>query len=336
MAEEVAAGGVPAFSLGMSDDAKLWHLARGVSNLARVIDEHSIDLVHSCLYRANAMAGIAARMSRCRPKVVSAQHSLTPADSSVAAALAVRWTRRLSGCVIAVSEAVRQQLVLNDGVPEERVVMIENGIDTARFSNLDNRRCRKLLGLPNGGIVVLGVGRLAPVKAFHDLIESVGNLRDSGVDVLLVLAGDGPERPRLEEMAQALCLEERVFFLGVRRDMETVFGAADIFVLCSLREAAPAALLEAMASGLAVVATRVGGVPHIVADGVTALLIDPAQPQQLTGQLHRLVGDSELRDQIGSQAKAAVQRRFDIEQMVDRHERLYRAVLAGRELHGAP
>lgn len=330
MAEDLARARIPVQSLGMSDRPRLGELVAGATKLGRTIDRQGIDLIHSCLYRANVVAGVSARLARRRPVVVSAQHSLTAPGNSRLAALAARWTRRLSDRVIAVSRAVEEDLVGRDRVPPERVVLIENGIDADRFRAARAGSDRRRLGLDPAAVVVGAAGRLTRVKGFHLLLESLAVLRQRDLCVELVVAGEGPARDRLEQQARELGLQRSVRFLGVCHEMSAVYGLFDVFALPSLREASPNALLEAMASGCAVVASRVGGVPDMIEHERSGLLVEPGSVAGLAAALARVAADDGLRHRLSEGAERRVRQRFDIGRTVEKHRDLYRSLLADR------
>src|SRR5262249_54017309 len=159
------------------------------------IDEYQIDLVQSFLYRANTLAGMAARLARRTPIVVAGQRSLYPLGGR-RAALAARWTRGLAHQVVAVSAAVRTQLVEVEGVAPGRIVVIENGVDTTRYTVATTCN-REAFGLRPNALAIGGVGRLSEEKGFDHLLEGVALARQSGLPITVLLAGDGPARSRL-------------------------------------------------------------------------------------------------------------------------------------------
>ena len=186
-----------------------------------------------------------------------------------------------------VGQAVRQAVIRNEGIPPGRVEVVGNGIDVDAFTADPRARTdvRRKLGLADEEPVAVQVARLDPIKdhvtALHALglaARRVGNLR-------LVVVGDGTLAGPLRRLADGLGLGAHVRFLGLRTDVSRLLSAADVFLLSSLSEAAPVSVMEAMASGLAVVATRVGGVGELVADGETGLLSPPGHPGPLAGNL---------------------------------------------------
>ena len=327
VAAQIAATGVPVQSLEMGEHPKALELVRGAFRLARVLDRHDIDVVHSSLYRANVLSRFAARLARRRPAVVSAQHSLTPFGSRWSRT-AARVTGGLADRVVVVSAAVRDETISRDRVPADRIVLIENGVDTRRFAPGDRPAARRALGVPDDAFAVAAVGRLSPEKALADLLDAMGRLVSKGIDAAVLLAGDGPLREVLEARATALGLRKRVRFLGMVPDPVPVLQAADVFAMPSREEASPMALLEAMACARPVVVTAVGGIPEIVVDERSGLLVPPGRSESLAAALTRLADDTELRARLGTAARTRILERFDLDRMVGEHAALYRTLTA--------
>jgi glycosyltransferase involved in cell wall biosynthesis len=326
IAAEISAAGTPVLTLSMSKRPRMREMIAGVFKLARYLDQFDIDLVQSLLYRANTLAGLAARFARRRPVVVAGQRSLYPLGGW-RATFAARCTRPLFDRIVAVSAAVCRQLVQSERVAPDRIVIIENGVDTARYAVTRSEGARAQLGFGPGTILVGGVGRLSPEKGFGHLVDSLALARGRGIPMSLALAGDGPERGNLERQAQALGLDGHARFLGVRHDLRPLYAAIDVFALPSLEEGSPNALLEAMGSGRAVVASRVGGVPEIIEEGRSGLLVEAGSTASFADALTRLATDPALRQQLGREAARRVRDRFDISQAVKKHAALYLELL---------
>jgi glycosyltransferase involved in cell wall biosynthesis len=299
------------------------------ARFSRLLDDLRVDLVHSFLYRANVLARLGARFARHRPIVLSGHHSLSPLLDP-RGPLAARWTRHLSDVAVVVSRAVREEVMRSERVRPDRIVVLENGVDTQHFDIMDRDTARAQLGLDAQAIIVGAVGRLSEEKGYHHLLDSVARARQRGVNLDLVLAGEGPERGRLEKQAQALGLDGHVKFLGVLRDVRPVYAAIDIFALTSREEASPTVLLEAMACGRAAVATRVGGVLEMVEHERTGLLVEPGEPSRFADALVRLAQDSVLRSELSDAARLRVREQFDISRMIHKHGELYSDLLSQR------
>lgn len=198
------------------------------------------------------------------------------------------------------------------GVPPGRCLLLENAIDTAQYARRVGRaEAKGRLGIPPGRLVVGAVGRLSAEKGFDLLIRVAGDLLAAGRDLTLLIAGEGDERSRLEAQIAALGLADRVRLLGFQSDVIPLFEAMDAFALSSLREGLPNVVLEAMALGVPVVATRVAGVPRLIRDGEDGLLVEPGSAGELSRALGRLLDDAGLRLRLGDAGRVAVESGHD-------------------------
>lgn len=253
------------------------------------------------------------------------------------------WLRRtirpLVHRYVAVSRDLADWLEATVGVAPERICQIYNGIDLGRFS--PRAGVRPALApagfLPDDALLVGTVGRLAGVKDQRTLLDAFARVLRESPDLAprlrLAVVGDGDLRAALERRARDLGIADRVWFAGDRDDVPDLLRMMDLFVLPSLGEGISNTLLEAMASGLAVVATRVGGNPELVSEGQTGLLVPAGEPQALSRAMGRLLEDGALRVRFGESARLQVQRRFDWDRCTEAYLSLYDALL-GRA--GAP
>lgn len=232
--------------------------------------------------------------------------------------------------VVCVSEDLRQRS-LECGVRPDRCLVIENGIDTEQHRRrFDLASAKRRLGLSPGRAVVGAVGRLSAEKGFDLLIRAFADLVRSKDDVQLLLVGDGSERPRLEALITELGLGDRVRLLGFRADTLDVFESMDVYALSSRSEGLPNVLLEAMAVGVPVVATRVGGVPRLVKDEVNGLLIEPGSVGGLASALARVLTDTELRGRLGRAGREVVESDYDFKHRIQKFRELYDDLLGRR------
>jgi glycosyltransferase involved in cell wall biosynthesis len=239
-----------------------------------------------------------------------------------------KWCLPRYESVICVSEDLREQC-LACGVRPDRSVLIENGIDRQEYTR---RRpievAKQRLGLLPGQFVIGAVGRLSAEKGFDVLIRAIHQLPRAGIDVVLLLAGEGDDRPRLEGLVRDLGLAERVHLLGYQPDTVALYEAMDCFVLSSLREGLPNVLLEAMALDVPAVATRVAGVPRLVLDGLNGILVAPGSCEELTRALTRLAGDSALRARLAHAGRKTVEAHYSFAVRMQKIKALYDALLS--------
>jgi glycosyltransferase involved in cell wall biosynthesis len=220
---------------------------------------------------------------------------------------------------------VRDFCVSHIGLPPEKLGVIYNGVQVPETS-ASPREARAKLGLPLDGQVIGTVSRLYLVKGIDFLIRALAQMDDAA----LAIVGDGPERAALETLADTLGVAGRIHWTGHRRDVPTLLPAFDLYVQPSLHEGMSNTILEAMAAGLPVVATAVGGTPEVVDDGVTGLLVPPRDPDALAGVIVRLLRDLDLRRKMGRAGQERVRRHFSLEQMVRQTQALYERLLKTR------
>ena len=242
-----------------------------------------------------------------------------------------RWLAGHTTVLVAVSPQVRDDLVSLGVAPAEKFAVVRLGIelDERVGGNHDGRaETRRYLGIPPDHFAVGWVGRMTAVKRTDDVLDSFKRLRDGGVPATLCLVGDGPDRPGLERRAHELGIMRDTLFLGYQEDVGALYAAFDALVLPSGNEGTPVSVIEALAAGTPVVATRVGGVPDVVRDGEDGFLVEPGAVGDVADRLADLARDPELRERLGAAGRARVLPRYAVERLVDDIDRLYRALLA--------
>lgn len=227
---------------------------------------------------------------------------------------------------VTVSLDLRQWLLTTIHLPAAKLVTIHNGVDVSRFARGDREAARRALRLPGHAVVVGAVGRLDAVKDHGGLLQAFSILRTDQPAAELVIVGDGPRRAHLERQVQELGLTGHVHLLGMRQDVPVLLRGFDAFVLPSLAEGISNTVLEAMATGLPVVATRVGGNPELLEHGVTGALVAPGNPLVLAAALRCYVEDSALREAHGDAGRRRVLQHFTLERMAQAYRELYLSV----------
>jgi glycosyltransferase involved in cell wall biosynthesis len=305
---------------------KLWAgLTRESFAVARALRSSSVDLLHVQVVSSDE-AVLAARLARI-PHIVGTLH-IDSSQSQTRHWLPEFVTTRCLHRAIAVSESTKADWARRTRLSQRKTVVIPNGIDPQRFCRrLGKIEARQMLGLPIEAPVIAAVGRLSVQKGFAYLLDAVARLTPIHPKLTVALAGDGPARAELREQAARSGLADRVRFLGFQADVQPVLDAADVFALPSLWEAMPYALLEAMAAGLPVVASSVAGVPEVVVQDETGLLIPPRKSAALAAALDRLLASPALRDRMGQAARERVVERFNEQNMISQTFELYRELL---------
>jgi glycosyltransferase involved in cell wall biosynthesis len=234
------------------------------------------------------------------------------------------WLRRhLRNAVIdryiAVSEATKECLIREVSVPAAKVRVVQNGIRVTAFGKAGDPALRHSLVEGSGLPVIFTPARLHLQKGHRYLLEAAALVPEA----LFVFAGDGEERKRLEEQTRALGIQQRVRFLGNRSDVPELLACCDLFVLPSLNEGLPLALLEAMAAGKPVIATAIGGTKEVVTNGSTGLLVPPANSRDLAVAIRLLLSDRALADRMGAAGRQHVSAHFSSDAMVEQTIRVY-------------
>jgi glycosyltransferase involved in cell wall biosynthesis len=246
-----------------------------------------------------------------------------------------RWCLPRYERVLCVSDDLHAHC-LDAGVASQNCELLENGIDLEEFTRRRTRAAaRRELGWRTDGWLIGAVGRLSPEKGFEVLIESVALLRERGIDVELVIVGEGKQKAELEALIGRLSLTECVRLLGYHPDVRLIYEALDIFALSSLREGLPNVLLEALALETPVVATRVAGVPRLIADGDTGLLVEPGHAPALADALARLLADVPLRERCRNAGRRLVEEKFNFAARVERLAAIYDSLLGRRTVRAA-
>lgn len=286
--EDMAARGVPAFALGCTSRTSY---PRAVARLARRIREERFDIVQTHLFEASFVGLVASRLARVPLAIVNDHHS---AEVLLHGRRAVIWvdrliTKHLAHRVLAPSAYMRDILVREEGVTAEHIAVIPYGLDLDRLRPAAGARERVRAELGVSGIVFGAVGRLSWVKNYPLLMSAFSELARQRRDVTLVIAGDGPDRSRLEAEANDLALNGRVRFVGHRRDVVDFLSAIDVLVHASRVECSVQVVPEAYAVGTPVVSTRVGGATEIIESGVNGYLVPPNDAAALRSALEQML-----------------------------------------------
>jgi sugar transferase (PEP-CTERM/EpsH1 system associated) len=320
VADEIRSLGIPVTDLGMT--AK-WRLDAFV-RLYRLLHRQRPTILHTWMFHANVPGRVLGRLAGV-PIVISSERTMGQ-EGGVR-----RWLNRITGPlpdrVACVSESVAEFAAQTIGIPPAKLAVIPNGIPLEDFQPGDRSSARVDLGIPLRVIVAGTVGRLQPVKGTSYLLEAWSRLASDYPDAILLLVGGGPQQAALEKKGRRLGISERVRFLGNRADVPDLLRGMDVFVLPSLWEGMPNAALEAMAVGLPVVATAVGGTSEVVVDGVTGLLVPPSDPDALAQSIARLLCDPDLRYKMGQAGRERVVNHFSVERTVEQTARLYEQLL---------
>jgi glycosyltransferase involved in cell wall biosynthesis len=279
---------------------------------ARWCRRHRIAVLHTCDLPANVFALPAGALAGV-PLRIGSRRGIAAPDGNTRMLRLQAAAYRLAHGIVANSHAAAEA-VARDGVPWTRIRIVPNGIDIGVYA-------RAPLATPRR--VVTTVANLRPIKGHDTLLQAAAAVVSARPDVVFQFAGDGPRRSALEARARSLGIERQVRFLGQCSDVAGLLRSSDLFVLPSLMEAFPNALMEAMATGLPVVATKVGGIPELVEHDRNGLLVPPGRPDELAAAILALLENPARADQLASAARRTVEQRYSFDQMVQAIESIY-------------
>jgi glycosyltransferase involved in cell wall biosynthesis len=309
LADEVERHGVKVWCLDAFPSLR--HPA-ALYRLYRIIRAFRPDIVHTHLQAPNLYGRLMAIAARV-PIVMATEHNVY-ASKARRHVWMERVLARRTAALVAVSPQVRLFLAAQLDLRPSAIHLVRNGIAMPDASPEGVAALRRRLALPQDELVLGTIASLTLKKGHTFLFQAVAALRDRGLRCSLVLAGDGPERSSLQALAVALDIADRVHVLGDHAQVADVLALIDVFVLPSITEGLPLALLEAMAAGKAVVATEVGGVPDVITSGTNGLLVPPRAVPALVDALHALLVDPPLRREYGARAHSTVVAGFTEEQ----------------------
>ena len=308
-----------------------------LARLVRLMRQFRPHIVHTHTAKAGAVGRMAARLSGV-PVVVHTFHGhvFHAYFGRLQSRLAVRTERMLAGLsdrLITLSERLRREIAGFGVAPSEKIEVIPLGFDLAPFAPEAGWRRGQLraeLGLAPDDWLIGSVGRLVPVKNHALLLQAAQALRQAGRRAHFVIVGDGELRPSLEAQARALGLEQAVSFTGWRRDLPPVYADLDVLVNTSRNEGTPVAVIEAMAAGVPVIATAVGGVPDVVADGATGTLVPEGDAEALARALAERLDQPEAARRMAEAARVEVLQRYSMKQLLCNVDGLYQRLLMAK------
>lgn len=287
--------------------------------LVRILRRMRLDVLQTHMFWGNFIGTIAGKIAKI-PVIVTTEHGKNEHKPRWARWVERHIISRFSDKRICVSDDIMRLRHVKDGVPLQKLCVVTNGTPIGEEKILSN----------HSPLVIGTVGRLIEAKDFPTLIKVAGILHGQGANFRLVIVGDGPEYERLSAEIENRGLRAVVDLPGSTGDVQAWLSRFDIYVLSSIREGQPLSMLEAMAVGLPIVATSVGGIPDTVEDGKEALLCKPGDAASLATALTLLAGDLQLRQDLGSAARRRLIRDFSAARSLEQHLEVYESVLIGR------
>ena len=295
-----------------------------------IIKQFRPHIIHGAVYEGVGLAAVAGRLGRV--PIIIGEETSDAAGRSLAGHLLYRLFCGMTHHMVGVSPAVRDYLVNKIHIPAKKVSMINNGVEDAPAVSVETvAALREMYGLSSTHFVIGTVGRLLDgCKRVSDLIRAFVIFRESCSAARLLVVGSGPDESMLKQLAADLQLAHVVHFAGYQPNPQPYYALMDVFVLASASEAFGLVLVEAMFAGLPVVATRIGGIPTVVADGVTGLLVKTKEPLALANALLKLERSSSSRHDMGAMGRARALTQFSAARYVDDVDQLYQKLAAER------
>lgn len=309
------------------DLATLWQLIG-------IIRRRGFDLVHTHCSKAGALGRLAAMM--CGVPVVHTPHGHifygyfghVPTGFFVSVE---RWLAKRTKVLVSLTDLETHESVERGIGRRRQYVTVPSGVPLRSFRDLaaqDGCALRESLGIGEDAIVAVSMGRLVPIKGFDVLLAAMERAGERCPSLHLIVVGDGEQRAQLESAAASGTMGARVHFLGHRDDVRPALAAADFFALASRNEGMGRAIIEAMAAGVPVLATWTGGIPTLIEDGESGLLVEPGNAEALAEGMARFAGSPELRGALGSAGADAVFPAYDEDTMIDGLAGIYTGILS--------
>jgi glycosyltransferase involved in cell wall biosynthesis len=306
-----------------------WQLSAVWRELLRVYQDWRPDVVCAHGYKAGFYTLLLKLRQGCR--YIGFSRGWTSESLTIHLySLLDRIVIRFADVIVAVSRS-QQHKLLRAWVPRRKIRVVENAVTIPVDCVIREPQgdIRHELALPSDARIVLAAGRLSPEKGYDDLLRAFDDVAREMPQTHLLLAGSGGLEPELRALSARLATHTHVHFLGFRKDMHSLFRQADVFALSSLSEGLPNVVLEAMALGVPVAATRVGGLPEVIDDGETGLLVPPQATAELGRALLRFLRDPLFARQTAERARRAVYERFSPESQTEQLLAAYRAAVSG-------
>jgi len=295
--------------------------------LISILKKEKPQILHAHLFHAIFLGRITGRICNV-PIIISSIHSKYIGGFLRNRLLQI--TDGLDDVVTIVSQRAAETIIKLKIVSANKLLVIHNGIDLNKFilqSKETKDKVKKELNVKEDTKILISVGRLCEAKGYPYLIEAIKTLKEN-MDIKLLILGEGEDKRKLETQIRGFNLEKNIFLLGRKENVSNYLNASDIFILASLWEGLPIALLEAMACGLPVVATNVGGIPEVIKDGLSGFLVDSKNSIMLAEKIEYLLNlNIESRKEMGTEGRKIVEEKFSLEKMTENYENLYEELL---------
>ena len=291
-----------------------------ILQLYRILKKHHPDIIHTHGYKTNILGFLAAKAFEI--PIITTVHGLHQIEINSLVWLSLKLLKHFDRIMV-VSDQIKRELETLK-VPSNKIKTIRNAPPNKTDGNSINPSTfREEIGVPPNAKLIGFVGRLEPVKGCSLFIRTIPKVTESFPDSYFVVVGDGTEKKSLESLTRELRIGSKVFFCGFRDDPTNVFQSLDLYVLSSLNEGIPLAMLEAMSQGVPVVATRVGGIPEVIKDKVNGLLVPPKNPDALAESILEALNNSNETAKRVVEAKKTILNEFNVEKWIEKIQKFY-------------
>ena len=292
--------------------------------MVKVIRKERPQIVHTHLFKSDFHGRFAARIAGV-PVLVSTLHNCNAWAQNPLFGLTYGFTARFTDKIIAVADEVRDYAIRYLRIPPQKLLTISNAVSIERFEgkSREGLAVRKEFNISPDTPLLGIVGRLEPQKNHENFLRAAQRIHEYNQNVRFLIVGDGSLRDQLVALTKALGLQDAVIFCGLRKDIPAVMAALDVLVISSHYEGLPVALLEAMAAGRPIVSTAVNGVPSVVEDGESGILVEPSNSNALADACLRLIDNPDLRRKMGQNGHERIQSRYSMTAMTEKTVALY-------------
>lgn len=301
-----------------------------IIDMYRLMKSRNIQVVRAHKYSASIYGRIAAWLARV-PIIITSVHGNYHKDLRFERHVANKLLSRITDRIVAMSESIRQDIIAHDHIEPSKIIVVRNGVDTELFSPAGTAgSIRNELGLGENETIIGFVGRLVPAKGLQYLLEAFAEMKKQIAGSKLLIVGSGQLMELLRGMVHEKGLKDDVVFAGERSDIPQLLAVMDIFVMPSIAEGLPNALLEAMAAGKPVLVTCAGGMGEVIQNGINGLVVPVSDPAALSEGLRRIAGDRGSAKKMGAAAREDILEHFSIRATARSWEDLYLSLLRGK------
>jgi len=329
--EKLSGINVNRFALNMENKFN----AGNIFKLAQIINKRRIHVVHSQGLRTDFLARIASRLLRNSPKIISTvQMPVEGFDVNPLRKTIYKYldtvSERYVDKFITVSQTLKNSLIIDHKIPKHKISKIYNGIELKEYKPTDigewRKEIREEFRVPENVFLIGAIGRMVWQKGFEFLIRSLPKIEKTKHETKTIIVGEGPERERVQNLAQRLMIEKNVYFAGFRNDVKKILSAIDVLVIPSLLEGFPMITLEAMAMAKPIIATDIDGINEQITNRENGVLIPAKNIDALAAEIINLIDDRKTAKVFGEKSRKKVEQKFSVEKMVKKTEATYNSL----------